>query len=547
MPRTELGTRLRHISMQSNRVTETATTLAAQIKGTLVARRRLKEQRIQNNKPNRESALGREACSLLDQELQTTPIPQIAEEIKYQWTKQVTHRNVHAAHKKGFWEKLGEVLDAGAFIDAGTTSMKREYDHWQVTPKISRVYEPVVNLNDDGSYTNRSLTGIKVSYDHLSHPTMTNKADVLTVSANAVIKKTEEIVIGIGYVSVNQIPIDLRGTISPNQTQGIKAYIVRNSHAQAQAVPITHPEGIHALFPYISAAENQVAPTTILQTPARFIEQATLVPFLAHAFNRNAKGLRRWLSHHDHIPFYIHNRKLTKMDKDYLFQRDRETFASGGSLRQWDTHASHLKRAKKERAKQREPGKPTPLISEKRDFSTTSVRTAEQKKQRNIHVAQVLHNQLRTEEQERQLYEIADHIRNRMWGDRRRRYHISSVKRVNEMNIIINDDGGVINRSRVGEELSHRMLANKVFFGIGYVGDRKNMIPGTHQVVSSADLKRGVKVWIIEHTTSDGKKKIIHIPFALSESRNKFYETVNEISRSVLAQKFSYEKMLRAA
>jgi hypothetical protein len=93
---------------------------------------------------------------------------------------------------------------------------------------------------------------------------------------------------------------------------------------------------------------------------------------------------------------------------------------------------------------------------------------------------------------------------------------LSRAERDDTMRITIQHDDTVINRSRAGVELTHKMLNNKLFIGIGYVGERTNMVSEARSIVSDADLKRGVKVWFIEHTTSDGKKKkVLVIPFAL--------------------------------
>ncbi len=114
------------------------------------------------------------------------------------------------------------------------------------------------------------------------------------------------------------------------------------------------------------------------------------------------------------------------------------------------------------------------------------------------------------------------------------------------MRISIKDDGTVIDRSQLGVSLVYPFdgkrkkeredrQENRLRMGIGYFGDRSQIIPEAQGAISDEDLVRGVKAYYVQRTyvdkaTSERKTEIIVVPLAYADAQQTFFKHLYDSS-----------------
>ncbi len=116
-----------------------------------------------------------------------------------------------------------------------------------------------------------------------------------------------------------------------------------------------------------------------------------------------------------------------------------------------------------------------------------------------------------------------------------------TIQREGDLKIGVKKDGSIINRSRFGVAISYdhsnigvyTLQEEKLSFGIGYFGDRTQIIPEARELFSDEELQRGVKAYFVqrsytaeEHGKLVRKTELVAIPLT--------YEDSHTNSRSVI-------------
>ncbi len=150
-----------------------------------------------------------------------------------------------------------------------------------------------------------------------------------------------------------------------------------------------------------------------------------------------------------------------------------------------------------------------PLVLKKLHFDEPVPLTREQQKQRAIPIVDELKAQLEDEVWKREELDlIAEHIRKKTWGDTNAQRPLALVVPARQGDIIVEDDGTVINRIGIGFSLSYpydgrreqnrqQALENDLYMGIGYFTDtdRSHIIPEAQGVVTDEGFKHGFKAY----------------------------------------------------
>ena len=186
------------------------------------------------------------------------------------------------------------------------------------------------------------------------------------------------------------------------------------------------------------------------------------------------------------------------------------------------------------------PLRVAPLVQPKLLYDVPKPLTDEQRERIHLPIVREVHGLLVGEMIDNKFDELAARI-NHMWEDNGFHKPPGKIKGSGQLDIAIETDGTVINRSREGVSVSYAhqegirnfgggkdKTEEKVTFGIGYFDKREEIIPDAQGLVSDDELKRGIKAYYVQ----EGHHLIV-IPIAYAESQRAFITSLYDISDKI--------------
>jgi len=199
-------------------------------------------------------------------------------------------------------------------------------------------------------------------------------------------------------------------------------------------------------------------------------------------------------------------------------------------IQQWKQFAiSEKQREREEIARQRRE-KEEQERREQRQWKLHEQEQA-QLKQRVVRLGNEICQKLVEEMEAEGLKKFAEEvIKKTLWKNKQ--FTAISISQVNNPDVLVKDDGTIIRCSRSGIKISYRHKAlnpsrveESLYFGIGYFGNRTEIIPEAQGSVTYGNLQKGVKGYFVEvdsHRSYTGQRTTV-FPYAYSDHREAFY------------------------
>jgi hypothetical protein len=234
---------------------------------------------------------------------------------------------------------------------------------------------------------------------------------------------------------------------------------------------------------------------------------------------------------------------LEEEDRKYLIMRKLE---GRGDLKyeDWKVYFEMREGQKQEAIAKGEPNplRVAPLVARQQPYDAAIPLTDEKRQLRNNFFASAVDNQLLSEVIDTQFDQFAEIIKQDIWKS-----PIGIIENTGQRSIDIQADGTVKNRSQHGMSLSFSHIeqerlpngnkgvsikrTEELSFGIGYFGERADIVPEARGAVSDEDLEKGIKAYYIQwNYTAErdeyiGDSTVLYvIPFASDDAQRIFFE-----------------------
>ena len=269
---------------------------------------------------------------------------------------------------------------------------------------------------------------------------------------------------------------------------------------------------------------------------------------LTHADRRELRLYDKHLKQEAKIEIKAHGEFLDQKIQEERERRAKEPKADLGTFEEFLEYVALRERLERERIERGDaeidysqlPWRPQPQTYE--DLSP------EQKRYENFSTVRELHSDMAKEANEAGFDLIAQSIKKRVWKDKPIISPAVTIQREGDLKIGIKEDGSILNRSRFGVAISYdhdnrgvyTLQEEKLSFGIGYFGDRAQIIPEARELFSDEELQSGVKAYFVqrsytaeEHGKLVRKTELVAIPLAYEDSQHTFIEHLYNSAKSL--------------
>jgi hypothetical protein len=239
---------------------------------------------------------------------------------------------------------------------------------------------------------------------------------------------------------------------------------------------------------------------------------------------------------------------MDKTMQAYWKRREKDPPLPKFTLQDWLDYCANRRRQEQEVMDSRNFGAsvvPMPVVAEQIPADQTPIKKPQSQETWDTTKREIttrIKTQLAKEVGATEVALMARDIQEHIWRDNsvRSNERISSILPAIAGDILIKDDGQIINRNRVGVSLSYRKDGRHpinpwegqytmLSMGIGYFGRRGEIVPEAQGLVSDEDLKKGIKGYFVERMLVDRKtgkevKEVVVIPLVLQDSLYTFFK-----------------------